>query len=52
LCDLYDATFEDFEKILKLDSLLYHGPEGGKSEEDKLPDNVIKMPKLPKKGKR
>jgi hypothetical protein len=47
LCELYDATFEDFEKILKLDSILYKGPEGGATrEEDPLPKNVVKM--LPK----
>jgi hypothetical protein len=36
LCEAYDATLEDFEKILTLDSLLYKGP--------KKPDQQKKKP--------
>jgi hypothetical protein len=55
ICELYDATIDDFEKILKLDYLLYKGPDGGsRSEEGDLPKNVVRMqrPKSKPKGKR
>lgn len=34
LCELYDATTEDFEKVLKIDYLLYKGPEGSSTDEE------------------
>ena len=33
MCELYDASIEDFEKVIKLDNLLYKGPDGAKDEE-------------------
>jgi len=46
LCEVYNATLEDFEKVLYLDSVLYKGPTGESDDEDKQP----KTPVVPKRG--
>jgi hypothetical protein len=48
LCEVYDATLEDFEKVLTLEGLLYKGPSGGVDEEgegEANPEKVIRQMK-------
>ena len=56
LCEVYDATIEDFEKVLVLEGLLYKGPSGGiddEGEEEANPEKVIRqMKKTIKSAKR
>ncbi len=44
LCEAYNATLEDFEKVLYLDSILYKGPTGAADEGE---DQKSKLPPMP-----
>lgn len=50
LCELYDATLEDFEKVLYIDGLLYKARNDEEEENRKIKEQAKDLAKSVKSG--